>query len=93
MILLGALLAGLFLVLKDLIPWAQAQASGTIRSRGHNRQQVRRSEDPDRFRALSRNRLKGAWPGVILLMAAFGIWFWTAVVPALLAAVAEAGAV
>ncbi len=67
MILLGAFLAGLVLTLKDLIPWLQAQASGSIRTRGHKRQTVRRRDDPERFRTLSRNRLKSAWLGVILL--------------------------
>jgi len=88
-ILLGAFLAGLFLTLKDMIPWARAQASGTIQTRGHNPRIVRRADDPERFKALSRNRLKSAWLGFILLMAAFGIWLWTAVVPTFLAGVAS----
>jgi hypothetical protein len=84
MILLGAFLAGVFLALKDLIPWAQARASGSIRSRGHNRQVVRRQDDPEQFRLLLRNRLRDAWPGCILMMATFGIWLWTSVVPVFL---------
>jgi hypothetical protein len=73
MIMLGFFLAGLVLVLKELVPWFMAQTSGQIRTRGHNRQLVRRADDPERFRSLSRNRIKASGLGFIIILAAIGI--------------------
>ncbi len=73
MILMGFFLAGLVLALKELVPWFLAQSSGQIRTRGHNRQTVRRVDDPERFRSLSRNRFKASGLGLIIMLAAIGI--------------------
>ena len=56
-VVLGASLAGLYLILRDLFPWMEAQRSGVLRTRGHNPRRVLRSEEPERFRALLRNRV------------------------------------
>jgi len=73
MIVLGLFLAGLVLALKELVPWFLAQTSGQIRTRGHNRQVVRRAEDPERFKSLSRNRFKASGLGLMAMLAAIGI--------------------
>lgn len=70
------ILVGVIFLLRELIPWSQAQASGVIHRRGHNRQVVRRSEDPEPFRTLSRNRLKASLLGVGLI-AAGAVWVLT----------------
>lgn len=73
MIIFALFVAGLVLALKELIPWFMAQTSGQIRTRGHNRQVIRRSDDRERFRSLSRNRLKASGLGLIIMLAAIGI--------------------
>ena len=62
-------LAGLAFFLKDIIPWSKAQFSGVIRRRGHAQLDVRRADEPDRFRALAGKRLKGAGFGLLLMVA------------------------
>ncbi|MBN8553112.1 MAG: hypothetical protein J0L52_09500 [Caulobacterales bacterium] len=73
MIVIGLFLAGLVLALKELVPWAMAQTSGQIRTRGHSRQVIRRADDPERFRSLSRNRIKASGLGIVIMLAAIGI--------------------
>jgi hypothetical protein len=75
----GLIGAGLFLTLRSLIPWMSAQRTGVIRSQGSRAQKIERAQEPDRFRALSKQRLSGVFPG--LLCVAGGIaWlaynFW-----------------
>jgi|GEM_PF-3770795 len=70
-VVLGASLAGLYLILRDLLPWLEAQRTGTLHTRGHSRRKVFRADDPERFRTLLRNRTDGMLIG--LLAIAFGI--------------------
>jgi hypothetical protein len=57
---IGALFAGLFLGLRDLVPYMAARRSGVISRKGALNIRVRRDEDPDRFARLLANRSKGA---------------------------------
>jgi len=77
MLIIGAYLAGLFLLLREAIPWLEAQRSGVIRSRGHRRDRVERAVDPDRFRVLSQQRFKAMGLGAICLAVAVGWTFWS----------------
>ena len=70
----GAFLAGLYLILKDLIPWLKSQRSGQTRTRAYNSKLVLRSEEPDRFDALQRNRIDGMVVGLLAIGFAVG---WT----------------
>lgn len=73
-VVLGACLAGAYLILRDLLPFLEAKRSGMVRTRGYKREAVRRSEDPERFRVLLRNHIDGMVIG--LMAVAFGI-LWT----------------
>lgn len=75
------ILVGIILLLRELIPWSRAQASGVIYRRGHNRQAVRRADEPERFRSLSRNRLKASLLGAGLI-AGGAVWFIANIVAA-----------
>lgn len=70
-VFIGACLAGFYLILRDLLPYLDAKASGAIRTRGHSRKKVLRSEEPERFKGLLRNRVDGMLIG--LLACAFGV--------------------
>ena len=83
MIFIAAVLAGLFFALRELLPYLSAQASGSIKRRGYNGGVVRRSEDPERFSALLRNRLKGALAGFGIVVVAVVVWIALSVLPAL----------
>ncbi len=72
MIVIGALLAGLFLILKDLVPLTAALGTGAIQTRGHRRQKVERATDPQRFRNLCRNRYRGIGLGLVVVAAGIG---------------------
>ena len=77
MMAVGGIGAGLYLMLKDFLPWLLARQTGTIRTRGYRAQIVRRDENPERFHGLSRQRLQGAGTGAMLLiggLAAFAFW-------------------
>ena len=63
----GLIGAGTFLTLRSLLPWMAAQRSGVIRSKGSRAQKIDRAEEPERFRALSRQRLSGILPGLLCL--------------------------
>lgn len=67
------MIVGLVLLLRELIPWARARSSGVIYRRGHSRQAIRRSEEPDRFRSLLNSRLKASLLGLGLI-AAGAVW-------------------
>lgn len=60
-------LAGLYLLLKDLIPWLNSQRTGETRTRAYNSQLVRRAEDPHRFEALQKNRTDGIVVGLLVI--------------------------
>ena len=67
MIVIAAAIAGLFLILKELIPLLQAQLTGEIRTRGHRRVKVERVVEPERFKGLCRQRFRGMGLGLIVL--------------------------
>jgi hypothetical protein len=72
MVLIGASLGGLFLILKELAPLLGALSSGVIHTRGHRRQKVERAVDPERFKALCRNRYKGIGLGLLAIAVGVG---------------------
>lgn len=67
LVTLGAILAGLYLTLKDLIPWLRSQQTGQTRTRAYNSKLVLRSEEPDRFNALQKNRVGGMVVGLLAI--------------------------
>jgi len=71
---IGAVIGGLFLMLRELLPLLQARQSGVIRSKGHGARRIERAVDPDRFEGLCRARLKAAATGGLL---AIGGAVWT----------------
>ena len=73
-VVFGACLAGLYLILRDLLPFLEAHRSGVVRTRGYKREAVRRSEDPARFKALLRNHIDCMVIGLLAVL--FGI-LWT----------------
>lgn len=73
-VVIGACLAGLYMILRDLLPFLEAHRSGVVRTRGYKREAVRRADDPERFRRLLRNHVDGMVIGLMAI--AFGI-LWT----------------
>ncbi|MBB4081392.1 hypothetical protein [Brevundimonas lenta] len=73
---IGAIGAGVFLTLREFLPWLEANRTGAVRTRGARPQLVRRDEDPERFKDLTGRRLKAAGPGLLILAAGFGWLFW-----------------
>ena len=67
-------LAGLFLFLKDFIPWQKAQRTGETRTRAYNSKVVRRADEPDRFEALQKNLTGGMIVGLLTIGVAFA-WY------------------
>jgi hypothetical protein len=65
---IGAVFAGLFLGLKDLLPLLAARRSGVVLRKGAREVRVRRDEDPAGFERLLANRSKGAATGFGLSM-------------------------
>jgi len=76
MIIMAAYVAGLFLILREAIPWIRAVSSGEIQTRGHRRQTIRRAEDPQRFAAMAKSRFKAMGLGAIVLACAVGWTVW-----------------
>ena len=77
MMAIGGIPAGLYFLVKEFLPWLEAQRTGAIRAQGYRRQLVRRDEDPERFHGLCRRRLQAAGAGGTLLlggMVALGLW-------------------
>ncbi len=77
-VVLGACLAGLYLILRDLFPYLDARRTGVLRTRGYKPRKVSRAEEPERFRTLLRNRTDGMIIGVLAIV--FGVlwaflWF------------------
>jgi uncharacterized membrane protein len=64
----GAALAGVFLMLRSLLPWLEARRSGVIKTQGARVQRIERSAEPDRFDALCRKRLGGVLPGLAMFI-------------------------
>ncbi|GLK49252.1 hypothetical protein GCM10017620_22250 [Brevundimonas intermedia] len=77
MIVIAAYIAGLFLVLREAVPWLKARASGVIYTRGHRRHKVLRAEEPERFAALAANRFRAIGVGALVLALAVGWTVWT----------------
>lgn len=65
--ILGAFLAGVFLILRELIPLLQARSSGVVYTKGHARRRVARADDPERFQALCRGRFKAMGLGAVII--------------------------
>ncbi|MFC5389424.1 hypothetical protein U0030_13280 [Brevundimonas bullata] len=81
--ILGAFLAGLFLILRELVPLLQARSSGVVYTKGHSRRRVARADDPERFQALCRGRFKAMGLGAVIIAIALA---WLAVNLLLMAA-------
>jgi len=82
-VFIGACLAGFYLILRDLLPYLEAQRSGAVKTRGYKPRKIYRAEEPDRFRVLLRNRVDGMLIG--LLACVFGVLWVTIGLFALLA--------
>ena len=67
MIVWGIFLAGLYLLLRDLIPWLKSQQTGETRTKAYNSKKVLRSEEPERFVALQKNRTDGIVLGLMVI--------------------------
>jgi hypothetical protein len=74
MIFIGAVLAGLFFGFRELLPYLSAKATGSIKRRGYSGAVVRRADDPERFRRLLGNRLRGALAGFGIAALAVLAW-------------------
>ena len=70
---IAALLSGLFIGLKDLIPYLRARRTGVILRKGALNVSVRRDADPEGFARLMANRSRGAVVGFGLSMAGAAI--------------------
>ena len=92
-VVIGASLAGLYLILKELFPLLSAWRTGVIRTKGANPRRVERAVEPERFRALCRNRINGM--GLGLLAIAFGLTWMVfgllALIPAAIVSILLAG--
>ncbi len=71
---IGAVLAGLFLMLRELLPAFEAGRTGVIRSKGAAAIRIERAAEPERFEAMRRGRFRAARFGIGL--AAAGM-LWT----------------
>ena len=65
---IGGIPAGLYFLVKEFLPWLEAQRTGAIRAQGYRKQLIRRDEDPERFHGLCRRRLQAAGVGGTLLL-------------------------
>ncbi|QUD86182.1 hypothetical protein [Phenylobacterium montanum] len=59
----GSFFAGLYFGFRDLLPYLAAKKQGVIVRRGYSAIKVRRDEDPERFRRLLSNRVRGLTMG------------------------------
>jgi hypothetical protein len=69
----AALIAALFLLVRDVAPALSALARGRIRSRGHGGRLVERRAEPDRFHAMVKRRLMVGGGGFLFCLAAGAI--------------------
>lgn len=76
MVIIAAYIAGLFLVLREGVPWLKARASGVIYTRGHRRHKVLRADEPERFAALAAHRFRAMGTGALVLALAVGWTVW-----------------
>lgn len=60
----AAIVASLYLLVRELIPALRAQATGRIRTKGHTPRLVERALEPERFANLVRQRMKLGLAGV-----------------------------
>ena len=74
----GAIGAGLFLMLREFLPWVEARRTGRVRRKGARAQIVTREAEPERFEALLQNRLKAAGSGALLILGGLGWLAWNA---------------
>ncbi|OGN46690.1 MAG: hypothetical protein A2093_05685 [Caulobacterales bacterium GWE1_67_11] len=79
MVIIAAYIAGLFLILREGVPWLKARASGVIYTRGHRRHKVLRAEEPERFAALVATRFRAMGAGALVLALAVGWTVWHAI--------------
>ncbi|MDZ4362023.1 hypothetical protein [Brevundimonas sp.] len=73
MLVIGAFLAGIFLILKELVPLVGAWRSGAIMTWGHRPVRVTRAQEPDRFKGLCRQRFKDMRFGALAIAVGFAI--------------------
>jgi hypothetical protein len=66
---LAALVGGLYLGARDLVPYLAARSSGVIKRKGALNISVRRDTDPEGFASLLANRTRGAFLGLGLCVA------------------------
>lgn len=71
---IGAVLGGLFLMLREGLPLLEARRTGVVRSKGHAARRIERSAEPERFEALCRARQKAVTAGALV---ALGGAVWT----------------
>lgn len=83
-VLIVVVLAGLFLLLRDLLPYIAARRTGAIRTRGHSPKLVLRSEEPSRFNALCRNRIDGVTGGAMVIVVSPLLSFISLLAPVLI---------
>ena len=77
MILIAMYAAGLFLLLREALPWLRAKSSGIVHTRGHRRTPVQRDVEPEKYAVLMHNRFKAMLPGGMLLIIAAAWTIWT----------------
>ena len=72
----GAVLAALFLLIKEGVPIATALTTGAILTRGHRRVWVERTLEPDRFQRLLVGRIKllGTGVGAAVVFVLFSVF-------------------
>lgn len=70
MILIGVVLAGLFLIVRPLPGLMRGMSTGVLIGKGYAKPRISREEDPERFKALMRQRMTEMAPGFLLLLGA-----------------------
>ena len=76
---IGAIGAGLFLALRELLPWWEATRTGVVRTRSARAEAVRRDEDPERFKDLTGRRMKAAGTGLLFIVGGLAWLGWNAI--------------
>jgi hypothetical protein len=71
-----AFLAGLYLFLKDLIPWLKSERTGETRTRAYNSKLVLRADESDRFGALQKNRVDGMIVGLLVIGVGIALYYF-----------------